>query len=336
MGNPANITVAAWANLTTADTGGAEIISLGDHFGLRLDQTGLTNAFFYNGSTWIVVSLNKSFAGTGWHHFAAVFNDAGNSFQLYVDGALAASIGTTNSISYAGLGSNTVIGRHGNAQTNRDFTGTIDDVRVYNYALSASGVAELYGFIGHWKLGETSGTTAADSTIFAKNGTVSGGASWSTDCGGMNVFDFNGSSHYISTTNASHLQPTSMLSIAAWIKGDSWGAGSDVDTILRKGEANPNNYQLSITDGKVELNLDSNDGSGVNSATTLSTGTVVPRGGDLGRQRRSESTSTACSTARPRAPEQSAPTRDRCISAAARGLIGLTACCATCGSTIAR
>ena len=43
------------------------------------------------------------------------------------------------------------------------------------------------------------------------------------------------------------------LSISAWIKGDAWGSGSDVDVILRKGEGNPNNWQLAIENGYVAL-----------------------------------------------------------------------------------
>jgi hypothetical protein len=62
------------------------------------------------------------------------------------------------------------------------------------------------------------------------------------------------------------------VTIAAWIRGDSWGATSDVDTILRKGEANPNNYQLVISDGRVELGLDTNDAAGSRGNTVLTTG----------------------------------------------------------------
>lgn len=170
ISSPNSVTVAAWAKLTTADTNGAEIISLGDRFGLRLDEGSVTKAFFWNGSSYVSVTLSKTYAGAGWHHFAATFDDATDSFKLYVDGTQAASITTTSTISYSGGGANTLIGRHGNSATDRDFTGLLDDVRVYGYALTASEVAELYGLIGHWKLNETSGTTAADSTIFAKNG----------------------------------------------------------------------------------------------------------------------------------------------------------------------
>jgi hypothetical protein len=272
ISSPTNITVAAWANLTAADTNGADVISLGDRFVLRLDETSSSKATFWNGSSWVTVSISQTFAGTGWHHFAATFDDAANSFRLYVDGVQVASISTFSSVSYSGGGSNTVIGSHGNAATNRDFTGMMDDIRVYGYALTATQVAELYGFVGHWKLNETSGTTANDSSPLATNGSLSGTSHWSTDCGGMACFDFDDSTNYFSITSASHLQPTTGITIAAWIKGDLWGTGSNVDTIARKGDNGPNNYSLSIAGGQVSLCLDESDSAGTRSTTTLSTG----------------------------------------------------------------
>ncbi len=246
LGSHANLTVAAWANLTAADTNGAGIVSLGEHFYIRLDESGWTRAYMYNGTTWLSVGVNQTFAGTGWHHFAAVFDDVNNLFKLYIDGVQAASVTNTSSISYPGLAQNTVIGRHGNGGTSHDFTGIIDEVRVYNYALSDTEVATLYGFIGHWKLNETAGTMAADSTIFARHGTVTSGATWSTRCNGDRTFEFNGTSQYISIPDATHLRPTESLTIAAWIRGDAWTSSDLVNLILRKGENNPNNYQLSI------------------------------------------------------------------------------------------
>jgi hypothetical protein len=273
MGNPRNISVAAWANLTTADTAGAEIVSLGDHFALRLDESGVTKAVFYNGTAYVELDLAQTFAGTGWHHFAATFDDPHDTFKLYVDGVLAASTTTTSSISYSGLGSNTVIGRHGNAGTTRDFTGTIDDVQIYSYVISATDVARLYGLMGRWPLNETSGTTANDTTIFGRDATLSGTAHWSSDCGGMGCFDFDGNS-YFSVNSTTDFQPTGMLAITAWVKGDSWKAGADgdVNTIVRKGDATPNNYNLAISGGKVMFCLDASDTAGIASNTTLATG----------------------------------------------------------------
>ena len=45
---------------------------------------------------------------------------------------------------YTGLGANTVIGRHGNGSTTFDFTGKIDDVRVYARALCPAEILLIY------------------------------------------------------------------------------------------------------------------------------------------------------------------------------------------------
>ena len=54
FGNPASVTLGAWVNLTAADTFGAEVISLGDSTGLRLDGGAGrgVRGFIYNGTDW--------------------------------------------------------------------------------------------------------------------------------------------------------------------------------------------------------------------------------------------------------------------------------------------
>src|SRR4029077_9498345 len=100
----------------------------------------------------------------GWHHFAVTFDDAADSLKLYIDGALAATTSTTSSVTWTGLGTKTRVGSHGNASTAYDLRGAIDDVRVYDKALSQAEIIDLFGLVGRWKLDETSGTTAADSS----------------------------------------------------------------------------------------------------------------------------------------------------------------------------
>ena len=144
FGNPANVTLAAWVNLTIADSGGAEVISLGDSVVLRLDDTNgtLLKGTFYNGSTWVDISHAVTLAGTGWHHVAYTVNDTGNAATLYLDGAVVGATSTTTSISYT-RGANSFIGKHGNGGSSFDFNGRIDDARIYARALTASEIATL-------------------------------------------------------------------------------------------------------------------------------------------------------------------------------------------------
>jgi hypothetical protein len=144
MGSPKNVTLSGWANLTGVDSGGAELISVGNYFAIRLNNTGTTTqAFFYNGSTWVTASVSQTFVGAGWHHFAAVFSDDQNYCKLYIDGTEAASVSTAVTIPWTGQGTKTVIGAHGHANTTFDFIGKIDDVRIFSRALCPSEIQDL-------------------------------------------------------------------------------------------------------------------------------------------------------------------------------------------------
>ncbi len=142
FGDPANVTLAAWVNLSAADVGGAEVLSLGDSVLLRLDTGGQLTGGYYNGSTWIGTSVATLLAGTGWHHVAFSFDDSGNRATLFLDGVAVAQTSTTDSINYT-LGANSFIGTHGNGAPGVDFTGRIDEARIYNRALSAAEIATL-------------------------------------------------------------------------------------------------------------------------------------------------------------------------------------------------
>lgn len=149
MGMPKSLTLSAWANLDSADTAGTELISIGDYAGIRLDTkngNGLTG-FYYTGSNgWKNVFNKKFYAGEGWHHFVFTVDDINKIQTLYVDGKKAASTNHAFSLSYSGMsGINTIVGRHGGATVrNYDFKGKIDDVRIYNRALSNSEVSSLF------------------------------------------------------------------------------------------------------------------------------------------------------------------------------------------------
>ncbi len=142
LGSPANVTLAAWVNLTAADAFGAEVISLGDRISLRLDQAGQMYGQHYNGSTYEGLAFTSTLAGTGWHHVAFTFDDTNNTRTLFLDGVAVASQSSSDSVNYAGATS-TVIGRNGGGGTDHDFTGRIDEARIYNRALTSQEIAVL-------------------------------------------------------------------------------------------------------------------------------------------------------------------------------------------------
>jgi hypothetical protein len=109
-----------------------------------------------------------------------------------------------------------------------------------------------YGWQGVWHLKESGNGTAGefkDSTSNANHGQGGPGAYPTQTTSGKigNGQDYNGAV-YISAPNAASLQPTTAITLSGWIYLRTFGSGSDVDPVFRKGEANPNNYQLFIAD----------------------------------------------------------------------------------------
>ena len=146
----------------------------------------------------------------------------------------------------------------------------ISFVLVLGLVLTSVAKADL---VGWWKFDEGSGTTAHDSSGNGNDGTLYNmtGNEWTNGIVG-GALEFDGTDHYVSVPNSSGLQFTSALTMAGWIKGDSWGSGTNVDIIARKGEGNPNNYQLAIADGLATLHFDEGDGGGYRGDTLLNTG----------------------------------------------------------------
>jgi hypothetical protein len=214
-------TIAVWIKVNAWTVNDQAIITKGENASARLMRDGPNNgvAFVCRGLTTIRVNSTISVNDGKWHHVAGVYTGA--QLRIYIDGVLNNSVGSFGFISTNNfpvqIGSNAEV-------TARNFNGWIYDVRFYARGLSAVDISYLYLLgspVGHWKLNETSGTTAADSSIYAANGAVTGTANWSTDCGGMPVFNFDGTTNVITIPNATQLQPTSTLTIAAWVRGNA-------------------------------------------------------------------------------------------------------------------
>lgn len=73
-----------------------------------------------------------------WHHLAAT-RDATNSLKVYVDGVLEVSSSNTSA-----LGSNHTLYFGRTFMSNEFFNGAIDDIRIYNYAISAAQADSLH------------------------------------------------------------------------------------------------------------------------------------------------------------------------------------------------
>src|SRR2546430_2214065 len=128
---------------------------------------------------------------TNWHHVTVA--KAGGSVKFYVDGVGDAELAYNPGFEFAS--SAQIGGRQNNStQPSASFFGLIDEVAVYNRALSASELGAIYSAgsagkcpsssgaraLAHWKFDETNGSVAHDSAG-AFNGELSpSGASFAS------------------------------------------------------------------------------------------------------------------------------------------------------------
>ena len=159
-----------------------------------------------------VLESDTEWDSNNWHHVGIVWD--GHRRYIYCDGILVASDDEDIIDLEIGNG-DLLIGAH-KTQTYRNWDGLIDDVRIYNSALSLAEIQQLAQtpLVGHWPMDESSGTSVADSTSFANNGTIYGNPSWVSGKIG-NCLDFDGND-YVSLPKV--LDVTQPFSIYTWVK----------------------------------------------------------------------------------------------------------------------
>lgn len=327
-----------------------------------------THSQSYNGRT--AGDISAMFLGK-WRHVVLTYDgvnfNAQSSYKVYVDGTSYALTGN------GGNGVTDNVNRIGSCNTGQNwwFDGKIDDVRVYDHALSESDVKGLYhwgaahgpactgpardggtiiynadndvmqfcdganwkpmgpvpgaggagctnpsrgagsmvynadhgwmqycdganwvrlggagarattdGLVGWWKLDDASGQFK-DSSDYGNNGTPSGGVSYATSGIIGAAAGFDGSSGYIDVGNPAELQITGDITIAAWVRFNSFNAGAEDDHIAVKfdGVNTNRSFALKATEDcgptTIALNIIENavpDSAQRCGATTLSTG----------------------------------------------------------------
>ena len=104
----------------------------------------------YGNSTGYVVISGSVFGSTklddgSWHHLVCVFTSSDDRVKIYVDGNTTPEVNTTIA-SYEYFNQNTIIGQKGNSS--EFFPGQIDEVAIWNTALTSTQVAEIYNAKG--------------------------------------------------------------------------------------------------------------------------------------------------------------------------------------------
>lgn len=107
-----------------------------------LFQNGKVYGSFYNGSTEVRTSDNSITSDGNWHHVVYIRNQNLNKLYIYVDNVLKDS--TTNSFGNLANTANLFIGSSGASTDIQWWNGKIDDIGIWNRALTQDEITSLF------------------------------------------------------------------------------------------------------------------------------------------------------------------------------------------------
>ena|GEM_PF-646076 len=270
-----SITVTAWVKYSSCsgNAGYCYIIAKNQTIGGAPYNLGIypTNklAFSVNGTS---VASTNTFADNKWHY--AVGTLTGTTATLYVDGQLQA----TSAVTPTSNNEYVTIGGDDASATYRPFAGSIDQVQIYDYALSSSQVAWNFNRgkpVASYDFDECSGNTLHD-LMYGNNGTITIGASGSqtsagtcstssTAWGNGATGKFNSSLNFDGTDDEVNMGDQSILdfgtsdfTVSAWIKTTQTGTVYKPVVAAKGGYGQPGFRAEILTNGRMYYRISDN------------------------------------------------------------------------------
>ncbi len=215
----------------------------------------ITCALDYD-STWTPTDSITSTAATyddgNWHYLSCVKLGA-TSLSLYIDGTLIgsdSSLTATNTLTnsdpiYFGIDAD---------GTSNDFTGSLDDIKIYNYARNTEQVVEdmngghpaggspVGSPIIHWNFDENTGTVANNSgNTPSTTGTLSTTGMWettSTNCKLSGCLNLNFSGGSVSALDTLFTDALTQMTISMWLRPASLAINGNIVSKTNFGSQN--------------------------------------------------------------------------------------------------
>jgi hypothetical protein len=216
------------------------------------------------------VSISSLTAVNTWMHFTAVFNDEANTMSIYVNGQLQTTASTTQS----SLANSAGLGIAATANGTDAFKGSIDELRIYNRAVSADEAKALYsntpGPIARWSLDENTGTSAKDDGSNALTATLTNGPTWNTGKFGSAV-NFDGTDDYLTSGVTGLPTAAKPRSFGGWIKMTSDTAATKVPFAYGNCVTNGDAFGISI-DSSEDLSFWGCGTANFSTSTTVTVG----------------------------------------------------------------
>jgi len=228
------------------------------------DGRGVTLGVSFDGS-WNRVRAGVKAPLEEWSLVTGVYN--GSEIVLYLDGSQIASksigSGTLNTPN-----DNTFVGANNgnNSPDGRYFDGQIDDLHIYDRALSQPEIKELYeristqeiadkdrltsGLVGHWPLNEDSAGKAYDLSGRGFDSSSVTGTSTAVSLGGAKARRFNGSDEFIEI-GETVLNISSDFSVNFWVNPRNISSSEEDQLLMENGR----DVTSTVTNGEVRFRV---------------------------------------------------------------------------------
>lgn len=217
-----SISFSLWFRLNAVGNSGSFIYQ-NVKYNVSIDAQGRVGFALYT-PLWKAVNSGYSsrILDTDWHHVVMTYD--GTTMNVFLDGQHRTY--TSNSGNLQSTPASVYIGKEGPINP---FNGTIDEILMYNRALTDSEVLEIYGstpdpgngsdnLVSYWKFDENTGNIANDSK--GSNHGIISGAAWSQGISGS-CLTFNGTSGLVSAPSKLNLNPVYEITMMAWAKTEN-------------------------------------------------------------------------------------------------------------------
>ena len=268
-------TVSGWIKTGTYFAANAAVLAKDDGsgaypFSLYLNSSNYA-CFAVSDGTPVSTCGSTALNDNGWHHLSAVRDISSTKIYLYVDGILVNSANDTTSGSIAN-DDDVSIGNSGTSYTNNDFTGSIDDVRIYSYSRTSGQIIEdlnaghpppgspVGSSLVHLKFNEGYGDTAYNSGTGNYTGNLGGATTcpqagdsacpvWTNDGKFGRALDFEDSAatdDYVDVGDINELDGASTFTASAWVNMESQ---TTYHTVLGKVNSSTNKITMQVGSG---------------------------------------------------------------------------------------
>jgi hypothetical protein len=232
----------------------------------NFNDSGVGLFLFWNGGggNSIQVGNTGDYTNGQWHHFA--LTRSGSTFTLYIEGVAVGTANYTGAVDLSGGNNNYIGASTGQVTSSRFFwNGQVDEVEIFNRALSATDVANIYAagsagkcpctpppnnLVSWWP-----GDGGTDDIQGGNDGTFVGNPAYAS--GEVHqAFSFDGASASVNVPNSPSLNVGGQLTIDFWIKGDASNSFSG-----NQGLVATDFYGLEIENGPVAFYTSTTNGN---------------------------------------------------------------------------